>query len=84
MYSRRGNRGGDNNGPQDEPGNQRLDQILALLTQQGQRMDDMENVIRGRQAEEDERRETLRQQEEARKKREEDQMLEAQRKQEED
>ena len=84
MYSRRGNRDGGINGPQDEPGNQRLDQILVLLTQQGQHMDDMENALRGWQTKEDEHREVLHQEEEARKKGEEDQLVEAQRKQEED
>ena len=45
MYSNRGNRTGGSNGPQDEHENQRLDQILALFTQQGQRMDEMEDVM---------------------------------------
>ena len=61
MYSRRGNRVGGNNGPQNEPKNQTLDQIMVLLTQQGQHMDDIENTIRGWQAEEDECREAMHQ-----------------------
>lgn len=84
MYSCRGNRIGGNNDRQNEPENQRLDQIVVLLTQQGQCMDDIENAMGRRQAEEDEHKEVMRQQEEEQKKRQEDQLIEAQRKQEED